>query len=147
MKLRIAWIGKTRSVPIQSLTAEYLKRLSHFGACEAMELASEEALLREAGKSSSRSASLLVLLDSRGKQLTSEEIANFLDYHQSHGTQELLFAIGPADGWTDATRLKAKNILSFGKITLPHELARVVLLEQLYRGFTILKGHPYHGGH
>src|SRR6516162_6728635 len=147
MKLRIAWIGKTRSVPIQSLTAEYLKRLSHFGACEAMELASEEALLREAGKSSSRSAPLLVLLDSRGKQLTSEEIANFLDYHQAHGTQELLFAIGPADGWSDSMRAQAKTILSFGKITLPHELARVVLLEQLYRGFTILKGHPYHGGH
>lgn len=147
MKLRIAWIGKTRSIPIQSLTAEYLKRLSHFGACEALELASEEALLRVAEKTSSRTAPLLVLLDSRGKELTSEEIANFLDYHQSHGTQELLFAIGPADGWTDATRLKAKNILSFGKITLPHELARVVLLEQLYRGFTILKGHPYHGGH
>jgi 23S rRNA (pseudouridine1915-N3)-methyltransferase len=147
MKLRIAWIGKTRSIPIQSLTAEYLKRLSYFGACEALELASEEALLRVAEKTSSRTASQLVLLDSRGKELTSEEIANFLDYHQSHGTQELLFAIGPADGWTDAMRLKAKNILSFGKITLPHELARVVLLEQLYRGFTILKGHPYHGGH
>ena len=88
-----------------------------------------------------------MLLDSRGKQLASEEIANFLEYHQSHDTQELLFAIGPADGWSDATRSRAKNIVSFGKITLPHELARVVLLEQLYRGFTILKGHPYHGGH
>ena len=89
---------------------------------------------------------MLVLLDSRGHQLTSEEIANFLEYHQSHDTQELLFAVGPADGWSDATRA-AGTILSFGKITLPHELARVVLLEQLYRGFTILKGHPYHGGH
>ena len=90
---------------------------------------------------------MLVLLDSRGRQLTSEEIANFLEYHQSHGTQELLFAVGPADGWSETTRAAANNILSFGKVTLPHELARVVLLEQLYRGFTILKGHPYHGGH
>ena len=147
MKLRIAWIGKTRGSAIQSLTAEYLKRLSHYAACEAQELASEAALLKLIEKSERRSPPELILLDSRGKQLTSEEIANFLDYHQSHSTQELLFAVGPADGWSDATRAQAKAILSFGKITLPHELARVVLLEQLYRGFTILKGHPYHGGH
>ena len=147
MKLRIAWIGKTRSVPIRSLTAEYLKRLSGFATCEALELASEEALLKIAEKSTSRTPAVLVLLDSRGRQLASEEIANFLDYHQSHDTQELLFAIGPADGWNDGTRARAKHMLSLGKITLPHELARVVLLEQLYRGFTILKGHPYHGGH
>lgn len=146
MKLRIAWIGKTRGSAIQSLTAEYLKRLSRYAACDAHELSSEAALLKLLEKSA-RTQPLLVLLDSRGKQLTSEEIANFLEYHQAHDTQELLFAVGPADGWSDATRSQAKAILSFGKITLPHELARVVLLEQLYRGFTILKGHPYHGGH
>ena len=147
MKLRIAWIGKTKSPAIQALTAEYLKRLSHYGPCEAQEVMSEAALLKLADKTAGRTQPVLVLLDSRGKQLTSEEIANFLEYHQAHGAQELLFAIGPADGWSDATRSAAKNILSFGKITLPHELARVVLLEQLYRGFTILKGHPYHGEH
>jgi 23S rRNA (pseudouridine1915-N3)-methyltransferase len=145
--LQIAWIGRTKSAPIQSLTAEYLKRLSRFAACDAHELASEAALLKLLERSAGRTHPVLVLLDSRGRQLTSEEIANFLDYHQSHDTQGLLFAVGPADGWTDATRAAAKTILSFGKITLPHELARVVLLEQLYRGFTILKGHPYHGGH
>ena len=147
MKLRIAWIGRTRSSPIQSLTAEYLKRLSRYAACEALELMSEAVLLKLVEKNTSRTQPVLVLLDSRGRQLTSEEIANFLEYHQTHGTQELLFAVGPADGWSDLTRAAAKNILSFGKVTLPHELARVVLLEQLYRGFTILKGHPYHGGH
>ena len=147
MKLRIAWIGRTRSSPIQSLTAEYLKRLSRYAACEALELMSEAALLKVVEKSTARTPPVLVLLDSRGRQLTSEEIANFLDYHQSHGTQELLFAVGPADGWDATTRAAANHVFSFGKITLPHELARVVLLEQLYRGFTILKGHPYHGGH
>ena len=147
MKLRIAWVGRTKSAPIQSLTAEYLKRLSHFAPSEGHELASESGLLKLVEKSTARTQPVLVLLDSRGRQLTSEEIANFLEYHQSHGTQDLLFAVGPADGWSDPTRAMAKTILSFGKITLPHELARVVLLEQLYRGFTILKGHPYHGGH
>jgi 23S rRNA (pseudouridine1915-N3)-methyltransferase len=147
VKLRIAWIGRTKSAPIQSLTAEYLKRLSRFAACDAQELLSESALLKLVEKSSARTQPVLVLLDSRGRQLDSQEIANFLEYHQSHDTQELLFAVGPADGWSDSTRAAAGAILSFGKITLPHELARVVLLEQLYRGFTILKGHPYHGGH
>jgi len=147
VKLRIAWIGRTRSTPIQSLTAEYVKRLSHYAACDAQELPSEAALFKLVEKSTSRTPPVLVLLDSCGRQLTSEEIANFLEYHQSHGTQELLFAVGPADGWSDEARAQAKNIISFGKVTLPHELARVVLLEQLYRGFTILKGHPYHGGH
>lgn len=147
MRLHIAWVGRTKSAPIQSLTAEYLKRLSRFAGCDAHELGSEAALLKLLEKSAGRTQPVLVLLDSRGRQLTSEEIANFLEYHQSHDTQELLFAVGPADGWSDTTRSTAKTVLSFGKITLPHELARVVLLEQLYRGFTILKGHPYHGGH
>lgn len=146
MRLHVAWIGRTKSSAIQSLTAEYLKRLSRFAASEAQELPSEAALLKLLEKAG-RLPPVLVLLDSRGRQLTSEEIANFLEFHQSHATQELLFAVGPADGWSDATRSAATTILSFGKITLPHELARVVLLEQLYRGFTILKGHPYHSGH
>jgi 23S rRNA (pseudouridine1915-N3)-methyltransferase len=147
VKLRIAWIGKTKSPAIQALTAEYLKRLSRYAACDALELASEAALLKQVEKMAGRTQPVLVLLDSRGRQLASEEIANFLAYHQAHDTQDMLFAIGPADGWTAATRAKAGQVLSLGKITLPHELARVVLLEQLYRGFTILQGHPYHGGH
>ena len=109
MKLRIAWIGRTRSSPIQSLTAEYLKRLSRYAACDAQELASEAALLKLVEKSTSRKPPVLVLLDSRGQQLTSEEIANFLEYHQSHDTQELLFAVGPADGWSDTTRAAAST--------------------------------------
>jgi 23S rRNA (pseudouridine1915-N3)-methyltransferase len=147
VKLHIAWIGRTKSTPIQSLTAEYLKRLSRFAACDAHELPAESALIRLLDKRKGRTQPVLVLLDSGGRQLDSEEIANFIEYHQSHDTQELLFAVGPTDGWSDATRAAANSVLSFGKITLPHELARVVLLEQLYRGFTILQGHPYHGGH
>ena len=147
MKLKIAWIGKTREPAIHSLTGEYLKRLSRYAPVESLELASEEALLRQVEKSTSRTPPLLVLLDFRGKQLTSEELAEFLDHHQTRGTQTLLFAIGPADGFTDRARNDASITLSLGKMTLAHELARVVLLEQIYRAFTILKGHPYHTGH
>src|SRR5215472_12423700 len=145
MKLKIAWIGRTKEPAVNSLTAEYLKRISRYAPVESAELASEEALLKQL--SSARTPPQLVLLDFRGQQLTSEEFAEFLSHHQNRGTQALLFAIGPADGFTDAARAAASITLSLGKMTLAHELARVVLLEQLYRAFTILKGHPYHTGH
>jgi 23S rRNA (pseudouridine1915-N3)-methyltransferase len=89
----------------------------------------------------------LVLLDSRGRPFSSEEFAEFLRRHQQRGTQALIFAIGPADGFTETARRAAGAHISLGRITLSHELARVVLLEQIYRAFTILAGHPYHLGH
>lgn len=146
MKLRIAWIGKTKESAIQTLSAEYLKRLARYVATEGLELPTEEALLKLMDRTG-RTAPVLVLMDQRGKQVSSEELANFLRYHRDQGTQDVTFAIGPADGWEDATLRTATQVLSMGKMTLPHELARVVLLEQLYRGYTILTGHPYHGGH
>jgi 23S rRNA (pseudouridine1915-N3)-methyltransferase len=147
MRLRVAWIGKTKDAAIQSLTADYLKRLSRYIPTESVELANEAVLLKLLEKSGSRSPQTLVQLDARGKQLSSEQLAEFLRQHQDRGTQSLLFAVGGPDGFSDAARAAASFQLSLGKMTLPHELARVVLLEQLYRGFTILKGHPYHLGH
>ena len=144
VKLKIVWIGRTKSAAIQALTAEYLQRLAHYGDIEGSELASEEALLKLVG--SSKATPTLVLLDQRGRQLTSEELAEMLEAHQVRGTQSLIFAVGPADGFTQPARHAANLVLSLGKMTLAHELARVVLLEQLYRGFTIIKGQPYHRG-
>lgn len=146
MKLKVAWIGKSKEAAIQSLGAEYLKRLQRYITTETHELANEGALLKLVDRQG-RTAPVLVLLDSRGKQLSSEELATFLRDHQDRGTQELVFAVGPADGWSVETNDCSKMSLSLGKMTLPHELARIVLLEQLYRGFTILAGHPYHSGH
>ncbi len=146
MKLRIAWIGKTKESAIQSLSSEYLKRISRYNACDGNELASEAALLKSVDRSG-RTAPVLVLMDSRGKQVSSEELAEFVRGHLERGTQELVFAIGPSDGWSEESLKRASAKLSMGKMTLPHELARVVLLEQVYRAFTILNGHPYHAGH
>ena len=147
MKLQVAWIGKTKEPAIQSLSGEYLKRIARYVQTDSQELAGEPALLKLADRASGRTAPVLVLLDARGRQFTSEEFANLLRDQQDRGTQNLLFAIGPADGFSDEARGAADLILSFGKMTLAHELARVVLLEQIYRAFTILKGHPYHTGH
>lgn len=146
MKLRVAWVGKTKEPVIQSLSAEYLKRLKRYIPTDSHELVSEEAILKLADKPG-RTAPVLVLLDSRGKQVSSEEFATLLGDYQDRGVQELVFAIGPSDGWSDEARNRASKLISLGKMTLPHELARVVLLEQIYRGFTILAGHPYHSGH
>ena len=145
MKLKIAWIGKTKDPAIQSLSTEYLKRISRYVEVEGLPLADEAALLKLRDKS--RPLHTLVLLDSRGEELSSEEFAEFLQNHQDRNPQPLVLAIGPADGFSDAARKAANTNLSLGKMTLPHELARVVLLEQVYRAFTILKGHPYHSGH
>jgi 23S rRNA (pseudouridine1915-N3)-methyltransferase len=154
VKIKIAWIGKTKEPAIQSLTEEYAKRISHFTRLEALALRDEAMLLQiarrgsgNAAKSGSSEKSTLVLMDSRGKQLSSEEFARFVGDYQDRNPLPLLFGIGPADGFSDAALKAAQHTISLGKMTLAHELARVVLLEQLYRAFAILKGHPYHCGH
>ena len=146
MKLKVAWIGKTKEPAIQSLTDEYLKRLSRYAEVDGSSLKDEAALLKLCARDA-RPRHALVLLDGRGQQLSSEELAKFLGDYQDRNPLPLLFAVGAADGFTDQAIRAATLVLSLGKMTLAHELARVVLLEQLYRAFTILKGHPYHLGH
>src|SRR5262249_25262469 len=138
MKIKIAWIGKSREPAIQSLTDEYMKRLSRYAETTSAVAKDETGLL-----SHRKEKHRLVVLDSRGKTLASEGLAEFLRREQEQALP-LLFAIGGADGFSDEARRQATFVLSLGKMTLPHELARVVLLEQLYRAFTILNHHPYH---
>lgn len=147
MKIKIAWIGKTKQPEIEGLTQEYLKRLRHYADVEGLSLKDEPALMKLSARQTRAVRPALVLLDSRGKQLSSEEFARWLNDYQERSSSPLLFALGPADGFSEETRQAASLVLSLGKMTLAHELARVVLLEQLYRAFTILKGHPYHLGH
>ena len=148
MKLKVAWIGKTKQAGIQALTDEYTKRLGRYAEIEVLTLKDEAALLAPSHKASRPQAKhTLVLLDSRGKHLSSEELARFIGDYQDRNPLPLLFAVGPANGFSDEARCSAAWLLSLGKMTLAHELARAVLLEQLYRAFTILKGHPYHSGH
>jgi len=139
-------MGKTKEAAIQTLTDEYLQRLRHYAEVEGIALKDESALLKLCARDA-RPKHVLVVLDSRGKQLSSEELAQWIENYQDRKSVPLLFAIGPANGFTDETRRAATMVLSLGRMTLAHELARVVLLEQLYRAFTILKGHPYHLGH
>lgn len=148
MKIKVAWIGKTKEPAIEVLTEEYLKRISRYAEVAGVALKDETAILSLASgeRQKNKERHKLVLLDSRGKQFSSEELAKFLEREQVNATP-LLFAIGGSDGFSEEMRRHAGFTLSLGKMTLPHELARVVLVEQLYRAFTILKNHPYHLGH
>jgi 23S rRNA (pseudouridine1915-N3)-methyltransferase len=147
MKLRICWIqqrpGKDKSTATRDLTDEYLKRLAHYAQVETMEVADEAALFKRLDR---RGNEAFIFMDSRGKQFTSEEFSTLIGDLQDRGAQ-VTFAIGGPDGWTEEALRSANMKISLGKITLPHELARVVLLEQIYRAFTILAKHPYHCGH
>ena len=150
MKIKIAWIGKTKEPAIQSLTAEYLKRISRYVEVEGIAVRDEAAVLAMAGRagaSKSAAKSTLFLMDSRGKEFSSEQFAKVLGDYQDRNPLPVVFAIGGADGFSEQARAAAQQVISLGKMTLAHELARVVLLEQVYRAFTILKGHPYHSGH
>lgn len=150
MKLRVVWISPkshSREPAYDALTREYVSRISRYQEIEANDLPSEAALVKLLERSAGRTTPVLVLLDSRGRQMTSEEFATFIEAQQAADVQRLIFAVGPADGFTNDTNRKPHKAISLGRMTLPHELARVVLLEQIYRAFTILKGHPYHCGH
>jgi 23S rRNA (pseudouridine1915-N3)-methyltransferase len=144
VKLRVAWIksGGATSAAIDELAAHYAKRIAAFAQIETQEFKTEAGLL----KSLEKSGAGLVLLDSRGREFSSEQFSEWLRAQRDANVQ-LVFAVGPADGFSDEAWRAAFAQISLGKMTLPHELARVVLLEQIYRAFTILARHPYHLGH
>jgi 23S rRNA (pseudouridine1915-N3)-methyltransferase len=136
---------------LDALTNGYLERCAGFARCETQSYRSEEALLESLdnrqGKKQGRTRPVIVLLDSQGRQLTSEAFAAWLGARRDDVVQQIVFAVGPADGWSDIARRRANLALSFGAMTMAHALARLVIAEQIYRATTILSGHPYHTGH
>jgi 23S rRNA (pseudouridine1915-N3)-methyltransferase len=149
MDLTLAHIGARPGSKhgFDALTRVYLERCSAFAHCHTEAFRSEEVFVEWLARRKGRTQPVVVLLDSRGRSMTSEAFAAWLGARRDDGSQHIVFAIGPADGWSDAARQRANLLLSLGAMTLAHMLARLVLAEQLYRAFTILSGHPYHGGH
>ena len=125
----------------------YLERCSQFARCSAQSFRTEKALLEWLAKQSGRTPAVAVLLDSRGRTMNSEAFASWFGARRDDGAQHVVFAVGPASGWSDTARAKAQLMLSLGPMTFAHALARLVLAEQIYRAVTILTGHPYHSGH
>lgn len=149
MQVTLAHIGPrlTSTDPFEILTARYLDRSTSLARCQSQAFKTEAALLGWLDRQPGRTPILLVLLDGRGRAFTSEAFAAWLIARRDDGIQHILFAIGPADGWSTAASPRAQLLLSLGSLTLAHTLARLVIAEQLYRASTILTNHPYHSGH
>ena len=132
------------------LVRDYLKRCVAIARCESQAFRTETAFFDWIGRQKGRTAPAILILDGCGRQMSSEVLAEWLSARRDEGTQHVVLAVGPADGWSDAARAEAKRrgaLLSLGPMTLAHQLARLVMAEQIYRACTILTGHPYHKGH
>lgn len=152
MRIRILWEGKTKDEHLRAVQADLAERISHFTG-----LAVEEVPpLRRAGRTakaglSAAERALLeklrgctkVFLDERGREWTSEEFAEWLGQETLRGTRELAFLVGGPDGFSAAFRKEADLLMALSRMTLTRDWARSLLLEQIYRGFTILRGYPY----
>lgn len=134
-------LGKTRRAEMRGLLKDYLGRIRRFAEIEGVELRDSSAA--EMKKLKLGAAGKVVLLDAAGKAFTSEQFARWLGDLRDRGTRELVFLCGDAEGFPEALRRQAALKVSLTPLTLSHELARVLLAEQIYRAFAILAGHPY----
>jgi 23S rRNA (pseudouridine1915-N3)-methyltransferase len=149
MQITLAHVGSRpgSNDELDPVIQSYLERCSGFARCRTEGFRTEEVLLEWMERQKGRTPMLAVLLDSRGRTMSSEAFAAWLGARRDEGSQQIVFAVGPASGWSESAHKKAQLLLSMGPMTMAHALARLVIAEQLYRAFTILTGHPYHSGH
>jgi len=140
MRIRLLMLGKTRRREMRAVLDEYVKRISRSCPVEITEVRDVPAALK---KLHADRAATVVLLDAAGKNLDSNALAKWLGELRDCGTRELIFLCGDANGFPDDLRQRAHQKLSLSPMTFSHELARVMLAEQLYRAFAILSGSPY----
>ena len=150
MRLRIIWTGKTRDARLRALVDDYAGRLSHFVRCEVTELrelgrADKSGIDQETRRISDRlrPGSVTVLLDPEGAEWTSPQLAAQVQRWEGSGIKEVAFVIGGPNGLAGDFKARADKRWSLSRLTLTHEMARVLLFEQLYRAYTIIHGLPY----
>jgi len=148
MKLHFIWVGKTKNKHWLALQENYLGRLSHFAKYSITEIkdkAPHESLEIEGNRILDKvnQSSFVCLLDIKGRSLGSRELAREIEKWQIRGIKEVTLIIGSAEGISSAVVERADFSLSLSLLTLTHEMARVVLIEQIYRAYTIIKGYPY----
>jgi len=140
MRICLLMLGKTRRDELRLVIDDYVKRVSHQCAIEILEVRNEAAALK---RLDADRAATVVLLDAAGKNLDSGNFAKWIAEHRDRGLRELIFLCGDAEGFPEALRKRAQQKISLSAMTFSHELARVMLAEQLYRAFAILSGSPY----
>ncbi|MCM1305912.1 MAG: 23S rRNA (pseudouridine(1915)-N(3))-methyltransferase RlmH [Bacteroides sp.] len=150
MRINIIAIGRIKERYFADAVEEYVKRCSRFGDLKIIELpdapsgkSAEEQKRIESAALLDRAKGYIVAMDGIGEQVTSEALAALISAKGVEGAKEISFLIGGSHGHTDELRSRADKVISFGKITLPHQLFRVVLCEQIYRALTIIAGTPY----
>lgn len=155
MNIKLLAIGKTDNKQLQSLIDDYTKRLGHYVKfnleiipdLKKVKHLSETQQKQKEGElilSKISPTDVLILLDENGKQLDSVAFSNYLQKHMNSGIKQLVLVIGGPYGFSDAVYQKAQGKLSLSKMTFSHQMVRLFMIEQLYRGFTILKNEPYH---
>jgi 23S rRNA (pseudouridine1915-N3)-methyltransferase len=140
MRYRVVAVGRMKDAALRAACDEYLDRLRHYAKVEEREVKDEARVLGAVAE-----GSRLVALSRRGEQWTSGQLAEWTARWELDG-RDVTFAIGGADALPDDVLRAAERTWSLSPLTFPHELARVVLYEQLYRGYTIRRGEPYHRG-
>jgi 23S rRNA (pseudouridine1915-N3)-methyltransferase len=140
MKIRVLMLGKSRRPELRAVFEDYVKRIGHSMQIEVNEVRDEEAAIKRLD--ADRAATAL-LLDAGGKTRDSEALARWLGEQRDRGTREIVFVCGDADGFPQALRDRVAQKISLSSMTYSHELARVMLAEQLYRALAILSGSPY----
>ncbi|HWF38434.1 MAG TPA: 23S rRNA (pseudouridine(1915)-N(3))-methyltransferase RlmH [Candidatus Acidoferrales bacterium] len=141
MKIRIVGLGKIRREEIRALFDDYLQRIRRYSEVEVNEF--REGSTTALRKLKIEPSAATVLLDAGGKQFTSQQFAHWIGDLRDRGSREVVFLCGDAAGFPEAFRTAAKQKISLSTLTMPHEFARVILAEQIYRAFAILSGHPY----
>ncbi len=161
MRLHFVWIGKTKDRPCAALLADYLSRIARFTPSAVSELkepssshtgslsgkGAERRVVEQEGEKILAAVArddYVVLLDERGRQFSSPALAEFIGARQQAGSKRVAFIIGGFAGVSDAVRHRADLVWSLSQLTLPHEIARAVVTEQIYRAYTLLAGLPYH---
>ena len=137
MKVFLYYIGKPRSAEANRIAADFVQRIMHYASCEMREVRPDRFDPWQRHPSARK-----VLLDPAGREMDSRQFTSLVEKAELEG-RDLLFVVGGADGLAPAWRTRADLLLSLSRLTFPHELARAVLAEQIYRAFATLRGHPY----
>ena len=158
MKIKLVTVGKLKEKYLKDGIAEYMKRLNRFCKVEMVELADEKTpdkasdlenqqiLEKEGNKILAKinEREFVIALAIEGNQFPSEKFSQLMMDTTVHGFSDITFVIGGSLGLSPAIKKRANLLMSFGKLTLPHQLMRLVLIEQIYRAFMIQQGSPYH---
>ena len=152
MKIQLLWVGKTQEEWVRRGIDEYAGRIRRYVPLEVAEAREEKGAVAAAmrDREGERLAKLvprnarLVLLDERGEEMTSPGFAEFLARCRDGGVADLVFAIGGAYGFSESLRARADRTIALSRMTFTHQMVRLFLLEQIYRGYTIINNEPYH---